>query len=361
MTPSDPTSALALLARLYQLSIGKWLAMLLAPSSSFSILSLLCALGVAMLVLALRRRARGRPVRLGVIWRGLFPKGRWASPSARADIGFFLFNTLIYGLLFAWLAISAKAVAGVVAGGVGVAIGPPPLSGLDPTLARIIATLGLFLAYELAFWTDHFLSHRIAFFWAFHKPHHTAATLSPLTNFRLHPVEMIKFTNILALFLGVASGLLSALFGARISGFSIGDRNAVLLVFTLLVLHLQHSHLWIAATGAWGRILLSPAHHQIHHSMDLAHFNKNFGSYLSIWDWMFGTLCLPTRERPRLTFGVSPAGPAQHSLTGCLITPFVEAFAPLTRRIARLAPRQHGARSPRPLEAAARTNSRAQS
>lgn len=332
MTPAtDPASAQALIARLYQLSVGKWSMMLLTPTSSFSLLSLGCALAIAVMVLALRRRARGRPVRLSVIWRGLFPKGRWASPSARADLGFFLFNSLIFGLLFGWLAISSKTVAGLVADAISAAIGPAPFRGLDPTLCKVVATASLFLAYELAFWTDHFLSHRIAFFWAFHKPHHTAVTLSPLTNFRLHPVEAIKFANILALALGTASGLLSALFGAQISGFTIGDRNAVLLVFTLLVLHLQHSHVWLATTGLWGRVLLSPAHHQIHHSMDPAHFNKNFGSYLSIWDWMFGTLCLPTRARQRLTFGVSPSSPAQHSLSGCLLAPFTEAFAPMVR------------------------------
>ena len=46
----------------------------------------------------------------------------------------------------------------------------------------------LFLAYELGYWLNHYLSHRIAFLWEFHKVHHSATVLTPLTNFRVHPI-----------------------------------------------------------------------------------------------------------------------------------------------------------------------------
>ena len=45
--------------------------------------------------------------------------------------------------------------------------------------------------------------------WDFHKVHHTAEVLSPLTNFRMHPVDSVVFGNILAIFLGVTGGVLS--------------------------------------------------------------------------------------------------------------------------------------------------------
>jgi sterol desaturase/sphingolipid hydroxylase (fatty acid hydroxylase superfamily) len=31
----------------------------------------------------------------------------------------------------------------------------------------------------------------------------------------------------------------------------------------------------------------------VHHSANPKHFNKNFGSCLALWDWMFGTLYMP--------------------------------------------------------------------
>jgi sterol desaturase/sphingolipid hydroxylase (fatty acid hydroxylase superfamily) len=37
-------------------------------------------------------------------------------------------------------------------------------------------------------------------------------------------------------------------------------------------------------------ILISPAQHQLHHSVDVKHHDKNFGAALAIWDYVFGSL-----------------------------------------------------------------------
>ena len=58
--------------------------------------------------------------------------------------------------------------------------------------------------------------------------------------------------------------------------------NVFLLTFTMTILHLRHSHVWLPFTGLAGRILQSPAHHQIHHSTNPKHFNKNLGFGMSI-------------------------------------------------------------------------------
>jgi sterol desaturase/sphingolipid hydroxylase (fatty acid hydroxylase superfamily) len=41
--------------------------------------------------------------------------------------------------------------------------------------------------------------------------------------------------------------------------------------------------MWIAFTGVAGRILQSPAHHQLHHSANPAHFDRNLGFALAFW------------------------------------------------------------------------------
>jgi sterol desaturase/sphingolipid hydroxylase (fatty acid hydroxylase superfamily) len=61
-----------------------------------------------------------------------------------------------------------------------------------------------------------------------------------------------------------------------------------------------------------GRIVVSPAHHQVHHSANPKHFNKNFGSCLALWDWMFGTPYMPEKTREPLTFGF-PGQPDAHT------------------------------------------------
>jgi sterol desaturase/sphingolipid hydroxylase (fatty acid hydroxylase superfamily) len=62
-------------------------------------------------------------------------------------------------------------------------------------------------------------------------------------------------------------------------------------------------HMWIAFTGVVGRLLQSPAHQQIHHSADPAHFDKNLGFALALWDWAFGTLAIPSKTREPIVFG----------------------------------------------------------
>src|SRR5260370_139515 len=76
---------------------------------------------------------------------------------------------------------------------------------------------------------------------------------------------------------------------------------AILTIATIV--HLRHSHMWIAFTGLAGRLFQSPAHHQIHHSDQPRHFNKNLGFALAVWDWLFGTLYVP-EQYEKITFGV---------------------------------------------------------
>ena len=37
-------------------------------------------------------------------------------------------------------------------------------------------------------------------------------------------------------------------------------------------------------------IFISPAQHQLHHSIAKEHHDKNFGAALAVWDWLFGSL-----------------------------------------------------------------------
>jgi sterol desaturase/sphingolipid hydroxylase (fatty acid hydroxylase superfamily) len=182
----------------------------------------------------------------------------------------------------------------------------------------------LFLAYELGYWFNHWLSHKVPFLWEFHKVHHSAEVLTPLTNFRVHPVYAVIFANILAFSAAVANGLGHYLFGDTTHQFALADTNIILVLFIHAYVHLQHSHMWIAFRGLAGRIFISPAHHQVHHSENPKHFNKNFGSCLALWDWMFGTLYVPAKKREKLTFGVAGRADA-HSVKGELVAPFFDA------------------------------------
>jgi sterol desaturase/sphingolipid hydroxylase (fatty acid hydroxylase superfamily) len=309
-------------------------ALILPLDSEFSAGSLVSALLVAIAFVLLNRRRPRKAVRYRALFRALFPSWLYRSASFRADVMFLIMNVLAFGGLIAWATLSAHVISAGLSTFLATRFGPFSI-GLTGFAGTIVVAISIFIAYELAYWFDHYLSHRIPVLWEFHKVHHTAEVLSPLTNFRVHPVDSIVFGNILGLFMGVTEGVLAFLEIGTPRGPVV---NVLSVAFMWILGHLQHSHLWISTTGALGRVILSPAHHQIHHSDNPKHFNKNFGSFLSIWDWMFGTLHVPARRRERLTFGVGERAPQEHTLTGGLLSPFLRAWSLCHQAVLRTLP-----------------------
>ena len=307
----------------------------LSPGSHISLLSLFSAFCIGLLVLAGRRYRKGRRIRLHALLRALFPRQIVLSRSTLADVGYFYFNLFLFGIIFGWALISYETLSRGVADALTAMFGALPPAPLPAFVSRSIITVMLFLAYELGYWLNHYLSHRIPLLWEFHKVHHSATVLTPLTNFRVHPVYMCIFLNILAVCIGLANGVGDYLLGQPASQYGLSETNIILVFFIYVYVHLQHSQLWISFTGWLGHLFMSPAHHQIHHSRDPAHFNKNLGSCLALWDWMFGTLHIPSAEREVLEFGVEPDRKHAHTIRGELIAPFGRAALLLKERFER--------------------------
>src|ERR1051325_6747887 len=263
--------------------------LLFAPGSHFSLTSLACALAIAMAFVAWQRHRRGRPIRPRAILRALFPRRILMSPSTFTDLGYLFFNGFLAGVLLGWAAISYQSLTNGIIGALAAVFGPTTPTALTAFVVRAVITVMLFLAYELGYWLNHYLSHRVPFLWEFHRVHHTATVLTPVTNFRVHPVYTFVFVNILAISTAIANGIGNYMFGVTAYQYAFSDTNIILVVFIHTYVHLQHTELWIPFSGTLGRVFMSPAHHQVHHSTDPAHFNKNMGSCLAVWDWMFGT------------------------------------------------------------------------
>ncbi|MBI3704865.1 MAG: sterol desaturase family protein [Rhizobiales bacterium] len=308
--------------------------LLFSLGSHFSLTSLSAALAIATAFFVWQRIKRGRRLRWKTILRALFPRRIMRSRSHQADIGYLLFNVFVFGVVFGWALLSYQSVSNGIIASLVALFGQPSPSALPPYVGRAIITLMLFLAYELGYWFNHWLSHKVPLLWEFHKVHHTAQVLTPLTNFRVHPVYTWIFANILALSAAIANGFGNYWFGDTTYQYALADTNIILVLFIHVYVHLQHSHMWIAFRGLAGRIFVSPAHHQVHHSDNPKHFNKNFGSCLALWDWMFGTLYVPAKEREPLTFGFADH-PDAHTVKGELVNPLINAaghFKSLTSR-----------------------------
>jgi sterol desaturase/sphingolipid hydroxylase (fatty acid hydroxylase superfamily) len=312
-------------------------AVLLSPSSALSIYSLSCALLLAFAFLALRQKRRRGRVRLRAIARKIFARRVLFHRSTFADFGYFFFGILTLGLLFGWALVSGSAISDFVTRFLQQHLGPRAPLGAPDFALRAGMTIVLFLGYELGFFIDHTLKHRIPFLWELHKTHHSAEVLTPLTNFRVHPLDSVLLLNNLAIVIGLFSGVAKYIVAQPVETFEIDGTNILMMLYIYLTAQLQHSHVWIPFTGKLGRIFMSPAHHQIHHSIDPAHYNRNMGASLALWDWLFGTLAIPQKEPPQMKFGATETEDP-HGVVTLILTPVIKALGVLLGPKASLPP-----------------------
>jgi sterol desaturase/sphingolipid hydroxylase (fatty acid hydroxylase superfamily) len=308
-----------------------------APTSSYGAPSLIGALIFALGWFLLRRRKRGRAIRVRAFLRMMFPRRILMHPSTWVDLKLWILNTIVFASGYVLLALGAffwrdRAISALT--GLFGAHGP---LGVPPGLALLVSTLAELLAYELAYWGAHYAFHRIPALWEFHKVHHSAEVMTSLTEMRQHPIEIIFFMNAISLTTGLTFGLMTYVFGPGIGHITLLNGNIALTLFMLTWGHLRHSHLWIPVQGLAGKLFQSPAHHQIHHSTDPRHFDKNLGFALAIWDWAFGTLHIPSGAKEVEHFGVGEEYEDYATVSRSMTRPFAKASEALRQGPAPLA------------------------
>jgi sterol desaturase/sphingolipid hydroxylase (fatty acid hydroxylase superfamily) len=304
-------------------------ATLLAPASICSVYSLGAAAMIAFVWLALRRRRRNRRVAVKTLTRAIVSRRVLFHRSTVADLAYCVIGLATLGAIIGWAVVSTSWISDGVAGFLARLFGPRAPPHAPDFVLDGARTLALFLAYDLGFFLDHTLKHRIPALWELHKAHHSAEVLTPLVNFRVHPLDSLILANNLALVIGVISGAAQYALGRKAVSFTLFDQNVLMLIYIYLTAQLQHSEIWIPFTGVWGRVFMSPAHHQLHHSADPAHFNCNLGASLAIWDWLAGSLRMPPVEPPSLAFGVSGHTHDPHGVMGLVVDPAVNAVRAL--------------------------------
>jgi sterol desaturase/sphingolipid hydroxylase (fatty acid hydroxylase superfamily) len=297
--------------------------LLLSPASKLSIPALASALLIGASFLVFRRGLK-KETNLRALMRALFPRRIWLSPSTKLDYQYVFANLVVFTLVASPALLSFKFLKDGMYAGLNVAFGPTAPTTLPEWASVTILTVALYLAYEIAYWVDHYLSHKIPFLWEFHKVHHAATVLTPFTNWRVHPIDTVVFLNLIAFFSSIATALCHYGLGQEFSAFKLLGSEVFTFVYFYTYGHLQHSHLWIGWRGWAGRIFMSPAHHQIHHSNDAGHHDRNFGGSLCLLDWLFGTLHMPEKRNQRLVFGLDDGARLQRMLPS-LYHPFAAA------------------------------------
>ena len=303
-----------------------------APYSLLSLISAFCLLGSIVIV---RRARAGKQTSFRQLLRAVLPGAMIVHRSHWLDLKWFAFNSFLFTLMFGMFLVSDQFFRHQTLEVLNAAFGTRPAIEWPALATTVVTTVAIFLALELGYYIDHYCSHRFEFLWSFHKLHHSAEILTPFTNSRVHPVDTVLFANIVAVTTGVTSGVLKYLFGEAGTGFTVLDVNALAFLAHYTLNHLLHTQAWIAFTGWLGCVVTSPAHHQLHHSTDPRHFNRNLGGSLMIFDWLFGTLLVPGRTREALTFGVADEGPVLDTVAKGLLLPFMTSVAAISNAASR--------------------------
>jgi len=139
----------------------------------------------------------------------------------------------------------------------------------QPVWAQFIELL---LLSDLCFYIAHRTVHAVPSLWRFHAVHHSSKQLDWLATYRVHPLDQIFNSAVIAL-----------------PAIALGFAPLALLIYAFLYRWhsmLLHSNIKIEL-GLLGWLVATPRFHHWHHANEPKAFNKNFGGQLSIWDRLF--------------------------------------------------------------------------
>jgi sterol desaturase/sphingolipid hydroxylase (fatty acid hydroxylase superfamily) len=152
--------------------------------------------------------------------------------------------------------------------------------GVTPWLAIPLTIL----VFDFAIWAQHLITHKVPLLWRFHRVHHADRDIDVTTAIRFHPVE-IAFSMLLKI------GLVYLL-GPPALGIILFE---IILNGTAMFNH-ANIRLPLRIDAALRRVLVTPDMHRVHHSVDRAEHDSNYGFALSVWDRIFGTYIAQPRD-----------------------------------------------------------------
>ncbi|MCZ8376058.1 MAG: sterol desaturase family protein [Beijerinckiaceae bacterium] len=253
----------------------------------------------------------------------LIPHEIITHPSAKADLLFWITKRAITPfLMFPAGAVFVGAMGYATHQTIGALFGiTEPLFGPPGPLTIVIFTITMLLAYDISYYTYHWAQHKFPFMWELHKVHHSAEVMVGITKDRVHPLDELMNRAWDGVIAGFFFGLWTLVSLNPVEATIFGV-NVYVIRNILMMDFVRHTHLKISF-GALNSIVLCPHYHQLHHSADPRHYDKNFGLLFSFWDRWFGTLAVPEKDES-FTFGLMERESREYqSLFGLWILPVI--------------------------------------
>jgi sterol desaturase/sphingolipid hydroxylase (fatty acid hydroxylase superfamily) len=142
------------------------------------------------------------------------------------------------------------------------------------------------LLYDFFYYWFHRLQHTSAWLWEQHKLHHSDQALNVTTSHRINWIE--EFFKLFLVTIPVALIL-------KLQPVQVGTLASFAVALSIIWGLFLHSNIRLCF-GAMTPVVTGPHFHRIHHSIETRHRDRNFATYLPLWDILFGTFYPPTRE-----------------------------------------------------------------
>ncbi|TXM76378.1 sterol desaturase family protein [Methylobacterium sp. WL103] len=255
-------------------------------------------------------------------------------PSARADLLFYITRKAIMPFLLIPAGVTFVVAVGYATNkvvGTLFGIDAPLMGGSPGPITVIVFTVTMLLAYDISYYLYHTAQHRFPFLWELHKVHHSAEVMVGITKDRVHPLDELMNRAWDGVIPGICFGLwtLIALNPVEVTVFGV---NVYIMRNILMMDFVRHTHFKISF-GKLNNLILCPHWHQLHHSTNPRHYDKNFGLLFSFWDRVFGTLCVP-EPNESFKFGLVDRDVRDYqSLKGLYILPLKKMWLVIKRRL----------------------------
>lgn len=179
-----------------------------------------------------------------------------------------------------------------------------------------------FIGWDFCFYWMHRMHHKLPIFWAVHVVHHQGE------HFNLSLGIRNSWYSSLTSFLFVA---ILAVLGVPLEIF------IAVSSFHYSVQFYNHNAL-VGKSGWLDNIMVTPSNHRVHHGMDSAYVNKNFGGTLLIWDKLFGTY-QAERDDIEMRYGVNGSVSSNNPLwaNNSPLQRFFQSHFPSLQNLAKLA------------------------
>lgn len=195
-------------------------------------------------------------------------------------LGFTALTGLLMGLLFGPVTKLLFAVWGA------------SLSPFDAGLSPAGWIYGFFI-YEMSYWLQHWLAHKVRLLWCLHSPHHAPRSINMFVGFNHSFLETL-------LYMPFTLGFIPALLGVH---------PAIIAVLTFIdvvwgnILHVSDN----VVGRRWGvleRFMQTPSYHRVHHAQNVRYMDTNYNSITLLGDWLMGTL-QPLEDSEPVEFGIT--------------------------------------------------------